>query len=230
MKYILEYNKSMQEYKGLYVTPIILDKTYCQFLNMYESHIQESISMLCDYINDKYVDSIVVKMTKRIQPGVILKKDSDVKEISEDIHKFLNDRDIENRVVYGEGTVSQIEDDIHKCDTNLGPKGSLLSNIGRYTDLLKGKSGVYNTPSNIIKKFDVYKLIKSYRDKTGVTDDMVTDDDLLKNIAEQAQNISGGQRNKTGDEESLYRATVKQAGKELVDLAISIYPAEKLLK
>lgn len=73
-------------------------------------------------------------------------------------------------------------------------------------------------------------LIQAYRDKTGVTQDAVSDEDLLKNIAEQAQNISGGKENKTGDSEKLYDSTVNQTGsKELVDAAIKAYPKEDLL-
>ena len=142
MKYLLEYNQ-MGTYKGLYVTPIILEELYCQFLDWYEDSVINTINDLCDYINNKYKDDIVVKMTKRIQPGLIANKESDIAKISNDIHEFLNNRGMENRVVYGEGTVSSFEDDIHYCDGNRGPKGTLLVGIGRFTDRLKKKTGVF---------------------------------------------------------------------------------------
>lgn len=80
-------------------------------------------------------------------------------------------------------------------------------------------------------KNDTAPLIQSYRDKTGVTKEAVSDEDLLKNISEQAQNVSGGEENKTGTKEELYKNTVEQTGsKELVDAAISAHPLESLLK
>ncbi len=115
----------------------------------------------------------------------------------------------------------------------------------KYNDLMKTEEGQTEadkmvsdrkeelksaTPETEIK-IDTAPLIKEYRDKTGVTEDAVSDEDLLKNIAEQAQNISGGEKNKTGDQTQLYNTTVEQTGsKELVDAAIAKYPEKELLK
>lgn len=140
----IKFNESLnKEYGGLYVTPIILDERYVQFLDLYSDDIQQVISELCDYINEKYKNYLVVKMTKRIQPGIITKDESDIEEIANDIYEFLNLNGMKNRVVYGKGTVSHFENDIHRCDTGQGTKGSLLVSIGRYTDELKGKTGIF---------------------------------------------------------------------------------------
>lgn len=130
-------------YKGLYVTPIILDELYCRFLDMYDTEIIKAISDLCEFINIKYNSVLIVKMKKNIQPGLIAKNECDIQHISKDIYDFLNKRRIENRVIYGEGTVSHFENDIHRCDIGIGPKGSLLVGIGRKTDSLKGQSGIF---------------------------------------------------------------------------------------
>ena len=142
MKYILEYNKS-EIYKGLYVTPIILDNQYCRFLDMYDVDIRKSISDLCKFINNKYENVLVVKMRRNIQPGLIIKEEGNIQHIAKDIYDFLNKRGIDNRIVYSEGTVSHFEKDIHRCDTGYGPKGSLLRKIGRKTDELKKQKGIF---------------------------------------------------------------------------------------
>lgn len=131
-------------YKGLYITPLVLDEKYCRFLDWYEDNIQLAISELCDYINEKYEKDLRVKLNKNIQPGLIAFETVNIREIAEDIHEFLNDRDIENRVVYAEGTVTHFDEDIHKCDTRYGTKGTLLPLIGRLTDKLKGKAGIFS--------------------------------------------------------------------------------------
>ena len=141
MKYILEYNQS-EIYKGLYITPIILDEKHCRFLNMYEAGIKKPIFDLCSFINSKYKDILIVKMKPNIQPGLII-REGNIQHISKDIYDFLNKRNMSNRVVYGEGTIGELSNDIHKCDIGRGPKGNLLRNIGRKTDLLKGKTGIF---------------------------------------------------------------------------------------
>lgn len=143
MNYILEYKQS-ESYKGLYVTPIILDEKYCRFLDWYEPKIKKSLTDLCSFINSKYKDILVVKMRPNIQPGLIVKKEANIQHICKDIYDFLNERDMNNRIVYGEGTIgTEITNDIHTCDIGRGPKGSLLSKIGRKTDVLKGKHGIF---------------------------------------------------------------------------------------
>jgi len=145
MKHIKRFERLESTlYKGLYVTPIILDESYCRFLDMYDVEIIKSISDLCEFINIKYYNVLVVKMKKNIQPGLITKNEGDIQHISKDIYDFLNERGIESRVVYGEGTVGHFENDIHRCDIGVGPKGSLLVGIGRKTDSLKGKSGIFD--------------------------------------------------------------------------------------
>lgn len=49
MKYILEYNTEI--YKGLYVTPIVLDVQYNRFFDMYDKSIRKPITDLCNFIN-----------------------------------------------------------------------------------------------------------------------------------------------------------------------------------
>lgn len=144
MKYILEYNKT-ETYKGLYVTPIILDKAYNRFLDMYDVEIRKAISDLCKFINHKYENVLVVKMKRNIQPGLIIKEEGNIQHIAKDIYDFLNKREIDNRIVYGEGTVSHFEKDIHRCDTGYGPKGNLLIKIGRKTDELKNQIGIFKS-------------------------------------------------------------------------------------
>ena len=147
MKYILEYNREI--YKGLYVTPLILDKTYNRFLNMYDKSIRKSITDLCNFINDKYDDVLLVKMKRNIQPGLITKKEANIQHISKDIYDFLNQRGIDNRVVYGEGLVSDFDNDIHQCG------GDLLVKIGRKTDSLTGKVGIFKASHIILKHREV---------------------------------------------------------------------------
>jgi len=152
MKYILEYNQS-EFYKGLYVTPIILDEVYCRFLDWYEPKVKKTISDLCSFINSKYKDILIVKMKPNIQPGLII-KEGNIQHISKDIYDFLNKRNMSNRIVYGEGTIGEITNNIHTCDIGRlgidgkriipqGPKGNLLIKIGRKTDALKGKTGIF---------------------------------------------------------------------------------------
>lgn len=60
-----------------------------------------------------------------------------------DIYDFLNERGINNRIVYGEGSINSFDKDIHKCDIGREPYGSLLPKIGRKTDALKGQVGIF---------------------------------------------------------------------------------------
>lgn len=142
MEHILGFDDELL--KGLYVTPIILDETQCRFLDFYDDYIQEAIQDLCIYINKKYKNHLRVGLLENIQPGLIAFGTTDIRTIAQDIHKFLNGRSIENRVVYGEGSVMHFNKDIHKCDTGFGRKGTLLPLIGRLTDKLKGKTGVFS--------------------------------------------------------------------------------------
>lgn len=78
------------------------------------------------------------------------------------------------------------------------------------------------------------KLIKDYRNKTGVTKDAIPDDELLKSVAQQAQNL--GTNPETGKVElqsienpKAYDNTVSQAGKELTEVAVKKFPAKELL-
>lgn len=153
MNYILEY-KQFEIYKGLYVTPLILDEKYCRFLDMYEPKIKKTLSDLCSFINSKYKDVLVVKMKANIQPGLIAKKEANLQHIAKDIYDFLNERDMNNRIVYGEGSIGEITNNIHTCDIGRlgiegkriitqGTKGNLLIKIGRKTDTLKGKHGIF---------------------------------------------------------------------------------------
>jgi len=141
MEHILGFDDELL--KGLYVTPIILDELYARSLDLYEDDIQNVIHDLCNYINKKYKNHLRVGLLENIQPGLIAFETANIREIAQDIHKFLNDRSIENRVVYGEGSVMHFNKDIHKCDTGFGRKGTLLPLIGRLTDKLKGKTGVF---------------------------------------------------------------------------------------
>ena len=140
MRYILGFDDQL--WKGLYVTPLILDELYARSLDFYEDDIQNVIHDLCDYINKKYKNLLKVELIENIQPGLITFDTANIQLIAKDIHQFLNERGIENRVVYGEGSVSHFHKDIHKCDTGLR-KGTLLPLIGRLTDKLKGKTGVF---------------------------------------------------------------------------------------
>ena len=78
-------------------------------------------------------------------------------------------------------------------------------------------------------------LIKEYRDKNKITEKDISDDDLLKSIAQQAQNL--GTNPETGKVEvqsinnpNAYENTVSQAGEDLVKVATDKYPKESLLK
>lgn len=137
MKYLLKYNESKEEiYQGLYVTPLVLDREYSQFLDSYDVNIRQSITEVVKFINNKYKDILVVKMSRRIQPGLIIKS-GNIQHISTDIYHMFNDREIDVRIVYGEGTLSDIAKDIHSCF------GKLVIKIGRYTDELKNKKGIF---------------------------------------------------------------------------------------
>lgn len=142
MRYILGFDDQL--WKGLYVTPLILDELYARSLDFYEDDIQTVIHDLCDYINKKYKNLLKVELIENIQPGLIAFETANIREIAKDIHEFLNKRSIDNRVVYGEGSVMHFSNDIHKCDTGFGRKGTLLPLIGRLTDKLKGKTGVFS--------------------------------------------------------------------------------------
>lgn len=77
---------------------------------------------------------------------------------------------------------------------------------------------------------DVKTLISDYRKKSGITEDVIDNEKLLKDIAEQAQNISGGKLNTQDiDEKNLRKKTSTLYGKELVDAAIEKYPASSLI-
>ena len=142
MKYLSDFDEPL--YKGLYVTPLILDELYARSLDLYEDDIQTVIYDLCNYINKKYKKDLQVELLVNIQPGLITFDTADIKTIAKDIHEYLNERSIENRVVYGEGSVLHFNKDIHRCDTGFGRKGTLLPLIGRLTDKLKGKTGVFS--------------------------------------------------------------------------------------
>jgi hypothetical protein len=147
MKHLLGFDDEL--YKGLYVTPLVLDETNRRSLNWHNHNIQEAISELCQSINEKYKKDLKVKLVENIQPGLITFDTANIQLIAKDIHKFLNERGIENRVVYGEGSVSHFHKDIHKCDTGSLRKGTLLPLIGRLTDKLKGKTGVFTAGTAI---------------------------------------------------------------------------------
>ena len=174
MKYILEYNSEI--YKGLYVTPIVLDKTYNRSLNMYDKSIRKSISDLCNFINDKYSDVLLVKMKRNIQPGLISKKDANIQHISKDIHDFLNQKGIDNRVVYGEGLVSDFDNDIHWCG------GDLLVKIGRKTDSLNGKVGIFKATHIIVKQREVIENMDlKLKDIIHIKNDLLDIFNICKN-------------------------------------------------
>ena len=181
MKYILEYNSEI--YKGLYVTPIVLDKTYNRSLNMYDKSIRKSISDLCNFINDKYSDVLLVKMKRNIQPGLISKKDANIQHISKDIHDFLNQKGIDNRVVYGEGLVSDFDNDIHWCG------GDLLVKIGRKTDSLNGKVGIFKATHIIVKQREVIENMDlKLKDIIHIKNDLLDIFNICKNEIKLSNN------------------------------------------
>lgn len=139
MKIIKEYNRFKVDniYKALYVTPIILDKTHCHIIEMYDIDFRKSISELCKFINQKYKEDIVLKMHRRVQPGLIIKKNSNIQHIATDIYHFLNDKKLNCRIVYGEGEIDDIGNDIHSS------YGKLLQKIGTKGDDLKNKKGIF---------------------------------------------------------------------------------------
>lgn len=144
MKHINQYENFSENYKGLYITPEILEKTYCRFLHFYSDEVQRTILDLCNYINNKYKSYLVVKMIPDIEPGFIASDKADIEKISKEIYEFLKNRNVESRVVYGEGTVGSWSNNIHHCDTGR-KNGTLLVKIGRYTDSLKGQYGIFTT-------------------------------------------------------------------------------------
>ena len=52
MKHLLGFDDEL--YKGLYVTPLVLDETNRRSLNWHNHNIQEAISELYQPINEKY--------------------------------------------------------------------------------------------------------------------------------------------------------------------------------
>lgn len=74
------------------------------------------------------------------------------------------------------------------------------------------------------------QLLKNYKEENANGLSEMKDDDVLKMIAEQAQNIVGGEYSKLSTPEKSYESALRQIPKELVDTAIEKYPAESLLK
>lgn len=181
MKYILEYNQEI--YKGLYVTPIVLDKSYNRFFNMYDKSIRRSITDLCSFINDKYAGVLLVKMKRNIQPGLITKKDANIQHISKDIYDFLNQRGIDNRVVYGEGLISNFDNDIHHCG------GDLLVKIGRKTDSLTGKVGIFKASHIIMKQVEMQENMDlKLKDILVIKNDLLDVFNICKNEIKLSNN------------------------------------------
>jgi hypothetical protein len=180
MKYILKYDEL---YKGLYVTPIILDKKYNRFLDMYDISIKESIIDLCEFINNKYSDVLLVKMKINIQPGLITKKEANIQHIAKDIYDFLNQREIENRVVWGEGLVSDFDNDIHQCG------GDLLVKIGRKTDSLSGKVGIFKATHIIFNQREVVENMDlKFKDILIIKNDLLDIFNICKNEIKLSNN------------------------------------------
>jgi hypothetical protein len=74
-----------------------------------------------------------------IEPGLILNVGStEIENISKEIYNFFNQKNIDIRIVYGYGNIDEISNDIHQC------YGNLLVKIGRKTDMLKGKKGIFS--------------------------------------------------------------------------------------
>lgn len=144
MRHLLEFDG--EKYHGLYVTPIILDKRNLRFFDWYDESIQETIKDLCHLINTKYKTDILVKLIPDIQPGLITKESADIKTIAKDIHNFLISKGLENRVVFGSGAVEEFDKNINFC------YGELLIKIGRKTDSLSGKSGLFEATKIISKR------------------------------------------------------------------------------
>lgn len=121
------------------------------------------------------------------------------------------------------------------------PKGTKLANYDaakKLVDDFKEINAKYDAElaalekSNNLQLSDSEKsIIKEFRDRTGIKDDTVSDNDLLQNLAEQSFNITGGKRNTNAGNTDLYKNTIEQVGsKELVDLARKKFPENVLLK
>ncbi len=136
-KSFLESNTLQDIYKGLYITPLIVEKSHCYILDFYEKDFKKMITELCTFINEKYKDVIVINMRKHPMPGLIIKKEGNIQHIANDIYAFFNKSETDVRIVYGEGTMEKLSNNIHTS------WGDLVIKIGRYSDKLKGKKGIF---------------------------------------------------------------------------------------
>jgi hypothetical protein len=129
-------------YKGFYVQPILVDKTYCMFMDWYDISIQKDISDICDYINNKYKSIIFTPMCKKPVSGLVI-KEGDIAKIAKEVYDLYNSKDLPCRVVYGEGT---LDSDPRRGDINGTIHqlwGDLVIRIGRKLDELKNQTGIF---------------------------------------------------------------------------------------
>ena len=133
-----EMEESTHEiYKALYITPLIVDKSYCYIFDFYDSNFKKSIIKLCSFINNKYKDVIVSPLIKSPHPGLIVNKESNIQHIAKDIYQLLEKYEIPCRIVYSEGELSSLNKDIHRCS------GKLVVKIGKESDRLKNRKGIF---------------------------------------------------------------------------------------
>jgi hypothetical protein len=132
----MEESKS-EVYKALYITPLIVDKSYCYIFDFYDDDFKRNIIKLCSFINNKYRDVIISPLIKSPHPGLVVNKEANIQHISTDIYQTLEKYGIPCRVVYSEGEISVLNKDIHRCS------GKLVIKIGKESDRLKNKKGIF---------------------------------------------------------------------------------------
>lgn len=144
MRYLKTYESNSEMYQAFYVTPFygsmpgafIGDDHDKINIKQRRELFNNTLYNIVDDINNKYGDSLTVKMSRKPMTGVILK--GDVYPIAQEVYDMFTNKGFKVRVVYGKGTMDRFDySDINMC------WGNVLIKIGRYMDSLINKSGIY---------------------------------------------------------------------------------------
>ena len=151
------YNSMENQYSALYISPLILDATYCYGLSLYDPEFQRLMRQYVNEINSLDYDWVVKLDRDKVQPGCIIRGDKQkIKQLSEECYRLFSqlpgcstegyDQKSGCRIVYGTGRLNHIDPEtIHRSGSGM----DILVNIGRKLDSLKGQVGIYNaTESN----------------------------------------------------------------------------------
>lgn len=143
---------------------------------------------------------------------------------------YLRDKSDSPVNISSQSKTSQNEGSQENNSVQENGQASGEKNDGKGLSPEKGQNDVND--KGVVTDEETTPLIQAYRDKTGVTKEAVSDEDLLKGISQQAQNLGTNPETGKIEEQSInnpnaYKDTVGQAGQELVDIATKLFPKEE---